>query len=208
VLRYSLDLIGVGVFAVSGALAAGRRGLDLIGVIVLGTVTAIGGGTIRDVLLDRHPIFWLADPAYLIVMVAAALITVAYVRWRPAPRVALLVADGVGLALFSVAGAQIAESRALPALSCIVLGTVTGTAGGMVRDILSAEVPLVLRQGNLYATAAIAGTSTYFLLEHAGVERVPASYAGMIVCGALRSASIWWGLQLPVFTISDEHSGR
>ncbi|MDB4916500.1 MAG: hypothetical protein JWM95_4144 [Gemmatimonadetes bacterium] len=207
-LRYSLDLVGAAVFAISGSLAAGRRGLDLIGVVVLGTVTAIGGGTIRDVLLDRHPIFWLSDPAYLIVIVASALLTVAYVRWRPAPRAALLVADALGLALFSVAGAQIAESRQLPAVSCILLGTVTGTAGGMVRDVLTAEVPLVLRRGNLYATAAIAGTSTYFLLEQVGAFRTPASYAGMLVCAALRFASIWWGLKLPVFTIPEEKAGR
>ena len=84
-LLYVLDLIGVAVFAVSGALAAGRKHLDLLGVIVLGLVTAIGGGTIRDLLLDRHPLFWLADPAYLIVIVASALMTVAYARWRPPP---------------------------------------------------------------------------------------------------------------------------
>ena len=107
-LRYLLDLVGVAVFAVSGALAAGRRGLDLIGVLVLGVVTAIGGGTIRDVLLNRHPIFWLADPNFLIVITSAAMLTVAYVRWRAAPHSALLVADALGLALFSVAGAQVA----------------------------------------------------------------------------------------------------
>lgn len=207
-LRYLLDMVGVAVFAISGALAAGRRGLDLIGVVVLGVVTAIGGGTIRDVLLDRHPIFWLADPNYLIVITAAALLTVAYVRWRPAPHSALLAADALGLALFSVVGAQIAENSGLPAVSCILLGTVTGTAGGVVRDVLSAEVPLVLRRGNLYATAAIAGTSTYFLLQLAGVSRDSAAFAGMIVCAALRFASIWWGLKLPVFQIGDEETPR
>lgn len=203
-LRYLLDLVGVAVFAVSGALAAGRRGLDLIGVVVLGVVTAIGGGTIRDVLLDRHPIFWLADPNFLIVITSAAMLTVAYVRWRPAPHSALLIADALGLALFSVAGAQVAENAGLPAVSCILLGTVTGTAGGVVRDVLSAEVPLVLRRGNLYATAAIAGTSTYLLLQLGGASRRNASFAGMIVCVALRFASIWWGLKLPVFQLGDE----
>src|SRR5471030_653317 len=201
-LHYLLDLVGAAVFAVSGALSAGRRGLDLIGVVVLGMVTAIGGGTVRDVLLDRHPIFWLADPAYLIFVVVSALLTVAYVRWRPAPRSALLVADGLGLALFSVAGARIAESTGLPAVSCVLLGTVTGTAGGALRDVLAAEVPLILRQGNLYATAAIAGTTAYFLLERIGIDRRPAAVAGMVVCVALRFASIWLGLKLPVFTIA------
>jgi uncharacterized membrane protein YeiH len=204
VLAYLLDLIGVSVFAISGALAAGRRGLDLIGVMVLAAVTAVGGGTIRDVLLDRHPIFWLANPAYLIIIVASALITVAYTRWRPAPRGALLVADALGLALFSIVGAQIAQASGLPAVSGILLGTVTGTAGGVVRDVLMAEVPLILRRGNLYATAAIAGTTTYFLLVSAGLTAGPASLVGMVVCAGLRFASIWWGLQLPVYQLGDD----
>jgi uncharacterized membrane protein YeiH len=204
VLAYLLDLIGVSVFAISGALAAGRRGLDLIGVMVLAAVTAVGGGTIRDVLLDRHPIFWLADPKYLIVILASALITVAYTRWRPAPRGALLVADALGLALFSIVGAQIAQGAGLPAVSGILLGTVTGTAGGVVRDVLMAEVPLILRRGNLYATAAIAGTTTYFLLVNAGMTAGPASLVGLVVCAGLRFASIWWGLQLPVYQLGDD----
>jgi uncharacterized membrane protein YeiH len=204
VLAYLLDLIGVSVFAISGALAAGRRGLDLIGVMVLAAVTAVGGGTIRDVLLDRHPIFWLANPAYLSIIVASALITVAYTRWRPAPRGALLVADALGLALFSIVGAQIAQASGLPAVSGILLGTVTGTAGGVVRDVLMAEVPLILRRGNLYATAAIAGTTTYFLLVSAGMMAGPASLVGMVVCASLRFASIWWGLQLPVYQLGDD----
>jgi uncharacterized membrane protein YeiH len=207
-LRYLLDLTGVAVFAVSGAIAAGRRAMDLIGVMALAVVTAIGGGTIRDILLSRHPIFWLADPAYLIVIVAAALITVAYARWRPVPRATLLVADALGLAVFSVIGAQIAEASGLPAVSCVLLGTVTGTAGGVVRDVLSAEVPLLFRGGNLYATAAMVGTTTYFLLERAGVPRVLASQAGMIVCAGLRFAAIWWRLQLPTFTLPEERSAK
>jgi uncharacterized membrane protein YeiH len=85
----------------------------------------------------------------------------------------------------------------------VLLGTVTGTAGGAVRDVLSAEVPLILRKGNLYASAAIAGTSTYFLLEAAGIGRGPASLTGMTVCAALRFAAIWWGLQLPVFELGE-----
>jgi uncharacterized membrane protein YeiH len=207
VFLYFLDLIGVAVFAVSGALAAGRRGLDLLGVIVLGTVTAIGGGTIRDVLMDRHPIFWLADPTYLIVIVSAALMTVAYARWRPAPRAALLIADALGLALFSVVGAQIAETAQLPAVSGVLLGTVTGTAGGAVRDVLTAEVPLILRRGNLYASASIAGTTCYFLLEAVGLDRGAAALAGMATCAMLRFAAIWWGLKLPVFQLGEGREG-
>lgn len=201
---HALDLIGVAVFAISGALAAGRKHLDLLGVIVLGLVTAVGGGTIRDVLLDRHPIFWLADPAYVIVIVVAALFTVAYVRWRPPPAATLLYADAIGLAMFSVTGAQIAERAGLPAIAGVVLGTITGAAGGAVRDVLSAEIPLVLRRGNLYASAAILGTSVYFVLVALGSRRVLATLVGMLIIAAVRLASILWGLQLPVFALEGD----
>ena len=200
-LLHVLDLLGVAVFAISGALAAGRKRLDLLGVLVLGLVTAVGGGTIRDVLLARYPISWLADPSYLIVITLSALGTVAYARrWRP-PQSALLIADALGLALFSVAGAQIAERAGLPALSCILLGTMTGAAGGVVRDVLTTEIPLVLRRGDLYASAAIAGTASYFLLEMAGVPRPIASISGMLIVAAVRFAAIWWQLRLPVFQV-------
>jgi len=207
VLLYLLDLIGVAVFAVSGALAAGRKGLDLLGVVVLALVTAVGGGTIRDVLLARHPIFWLNDSVYVLVIVASALLTVIFARGRRPPESILLVADALGLALFSVAGAQIAERAGMPVAACVVLGTVTGAAGGAVRDVLSNEIPLVLRRGNLYASAAIAGIGFYFLLQAAGATRQAATLAGMTVVAAVRFASIWWGLQLPVFELhqSREH---
>jgi uncharacterized membrane protein YeiH len=203
----ALDFIGVAVFAVSGALAAGRKQLDLLGVIVLALVTAIGGGTIRDVLLGRHPIFWLANGAYIVVITASALLTVAYTRWRRPPHSALQLADALGLALFSITGAQIAEHTGLPAISGIVLGTITGSAGGLVRDVLSAEIPMVLRRGNLYATAAIAGTATYFALEGLGLARPLPALIGMLVIAGLRLAAILWGLQLPVFQL-DSTAGK
>lgn len=198
---YVLDLVGVAVFAISGALAAGRRRLDLIGVLVLAAVTAVGGGTIRDVLLDRHPIFWLADARYLLVIIVAALATVLYVRWASVPWITLDVADALGLALFSVAGAQVAERAGMPAASCVLLGAVTGAAGGAIRDVLTARVPAVLQQGSLYAAAAIAGTSLYLILARIGVQHSTASLVGMALVAALRLAAIWWGLTLPVFEV-------
>jgi uncharacterized membrane protein YeiH len=203
-LLYVLDLIGVAVFAVSGALAAGRKHLDLLGVIVLGLVTAIGGGTIRDLLLDRHPLFWLVDPAYLIVIVAAALMTVAYVRWRPPPAATLLYADAVGLAMFSIAGARIAERAGVPVVACVLLGTITGSAGGVVRDVLSAEIPQLLQRGNLYASAAILGIAIYFLLAAGGVNHAAASLVGIVVIAAVRLAAIAFRLQLPVFALEGD----
>jgi uncharacterized membrane protein YeiH len=146
-------------------------------------------------------VFWLTDPAYLTTIACAALATVGYTRWRQPNEAALLVADALGLALFSVAGAQIGERAGLWAGAGVVLGTITGAAGGAVRDVLCAEVPLVLRRGNLYASAAIAGTALYFLLQRAGADRNLATYAGMATVASVRLAAIWWRLQLPVFRL-------
>jgi len=198
-----LDLIGIGVFAVSGALAAGRKRLDLLGVFVLAAVTAIGGGTVRDLLLARQPIVWLTDTTYLGVIVAAVAVTFAFVRWRRPPLASLLVADALGLALFSVAGAQIAEAAGLPAVSVVVLGTMTGVGGGVIRDVLSAEVPFVLRRGNLYASAVIFGIAAYLLLVSVGVPRQAASLTAMALIAALRLAAIRWELELPVFEVEE-----
>jgi uncharacterized membrane protein YeiH len=198
-----LDLLGVGVFAVSGALAAGRTRLDLFGVFVLAAVTAIGGGTVRDLLLGRHPLVWLTDGTYLGVIVTAVAITFAYVRWRRPPLSSLLVADAFGLALFSVAGAQIAQASGLPAVAVVVLGTLTGVGGGVIRDVLSAEIPFVLRRGNLYASTVIVGVSAYLALESVGVPRQAASLAGMALIAAVRLAAIRWEVALPVFEVNE-----
>jgi uncharacterized membrane protein YeiH len=138
------------------------------------------------------------------VIVASALFTIGYVRWRPPPAGTLLYADAVGLAMFSLTGARIAERAGLPAIACVVLGTITGSAGGVVRDVLSAEIPLVLRRGNLYASAAILGTGAYFLLLAAGTGRGVATWSGMTVVAAVRLASIAFGLQLPVFALEGD----
>jgi len=132
-----LDLIGIGVFAVSGALAAGRKRLDLLGVFVI-----------------------------------AVAITFGYVHFKRPPLASLLVADALGLALFSIAGARIAEVAGRSAVAVVVLGTITGVGGGVIRDVLSAEVPFVLRRGNLYASAVIVGIALYLALG-VGRRRAP-----------------------------------
>ena len=202
-MRYVLEMLGVAVFAASGALAAGRKRLDLLGVIVISIVTAVGGGTLRDLLLGRHPVFWIADTTNIVVAVAAAALTLLYARARVPPRNSLAVADALGLALFSVGGAQVAEQAGLPNLIAVIMGTMTGVAGGVVRDVLTAEIPLILRRGELYASAAIAGTTLYLVLQSAGVARDAAALAGMIAVAALRIAAVLWGLRLPVFHLRD-----
>jgi uncharacterized membrane protein YeiH len=200
-LLYLIDLVGVAVFAVSGALAAGRKRLDLLGVVVVATVTAIGGGTTRDLLLDRHPVFWVADPSYLAVITGAALSTVVYVRWRPPPRETLAVADAFGLAFFVISGAGIAQQLDLPAISVVVMGVLTGVAGGVIRDVLTTEIPMILRRGELYATAAITGAAVFLALRAIAAPPPVPSLVGMAVIVALRLAAIYWGLRLPVFSL-------
>lgn len=195
-LLYSMEMAGVAVFAASGALAARGRGLDLLGVIVVAAITAIGGGTLRDLLLDRHPIFWITDTGYLLVITGAALLTVAWARVRPPPLTALLVADALGLALFALSGAQLAEAARVPPLIVVMMGTMTGVAGGILRDVITAQVPLILRR-EIYATAAIAGIAAYLALQALGLPRDAAFGAGMMVVAGLRLVAIRWGLHLP-----------
>lgn len=202
-LPYIFDLAGVFVFAISGALSAGRKGLDLLGVLVISVVTAIGGGTLRDILLSRHPIFWIADPDYLYVIIAAALFTIFYVRMRKPPGNALLIADALGLGFFTLTGTQIAEAAGLQAIIILIMGTMTGVAGGVIRDILSAEVPLILRR-DIYATAAISGSLVYLILKYLGIEGDIAFSSGLIVVVVLRLMAIFKGLRLPVFKLPVE----
>lgn len=202
-----LELLGVGVFAVSGALVAGRKRLDLLGVVVIAAVTAIGGGTIRDLLLDRHPVFWIADPIYLYVIIGAAALSILYTRrFRPPDRM-LLVADALGLALFTISGAQIAEGSGLSGIAVVLMGTLTGAAGGVIRDVLTAEIPMILRRGQIYATAAIAGAAIYLVLQRAGLDRSAAAIIGMSVVATLRIVAIVWRITLPVFVVRDSDPG-
>lgn len=206
-MRYLLELLGVAVFAVSGVLAAGRKGLDILGVAVIAMVTAIGGGTLRDLLLDRHPIFWIANTTHLWVILAATAVTLAYVRLWIATRRALLVADALGLAFFTIAGVQIAEQAGYSDLIAVLMGTITGVAGGVFRDVLTAEIPLVMRPGRLYATAAIVGAVTYLLLEGLNVPPDVAALAGMGLIAGLRLAAILWRLELPVVQLPEDNVG-
>ncbi len=203
-MRYALELLGVAVFAVSGVLAAGRKGLDVVGMAVIATVTAVGGGTLRDLLLDRHPTFWIADTTYLWVILGATAVTLAYVRFWIATRRALLLADALGLAFFTIAGVQIAEQAGVSDLIAVLMGTITGVAGGVFRDVLTAEIPLVMRPGRLYATAAIVGAASYVLLVGWGIPPDAAALVGMAAIAALRLAAILWRLELPVVRLPEE----
>lgn len=206
-LPHAFDYAGTAVFAVSAVLAAGRKGLDLLGVMVIAVMTATGGGTIRDVLLDRPP-FWFTDTGYLVTILLTACATVLMLRWRhPSERV-LQIADALGVALFSISGARIAEAAGLPGLIVVVLATITGTFGGVIRDVLCNDIPLVLRPGTIYGTAVIAGATLYVLMQAAGVPRDAAAYTAMALIAGLRLVAIERNIMLPVLKISEPPKGR
>lgn len=199
---YLLDLFGVAVFAVSGALTAGRKSMDLFGVIVVAVITAIGGGTVRDVLLDERPIFWIEDPAYLIVILGATAATILYGRFFRPPRVSLLVADAFGLAVFTSIGAQTSYEAGTPYLIVVVMGAITGSAGGIMRDVLCAEVPLILRR-EIYATASVAGGVVFVLLQEIGAASPWLPLLPIATAFILRLAAIRFDLHVPPFRPKD-----
>ncbi|MES2721021.1 MAG: trimeric intracellular cation channel family protein [Pseudomonadota bacterium] len=197
-LLYILDLAGIAVFAASGALAAVMAGLDLLGVIIIAAVTAIGGGTLRDLLLNRHPVFWIQDSSSLIVIVCSAVFTVVWIHLLPVPLNALLVADAFGLALFAMSGARLALQAHCNAMVIVLMGTLTGVGGGIIRDILTNQVPFILRQ-DIYATAAIAGITAHLLLCRAKVPEHISFVLCVFVIVALRLFAFTFDLQLPTF---------
>ncbi len=198
-----LDFAGVAAGAIAGALVAGQRQFDWLGVAVIAGVTAIGGGTLRDLLLART-VFWIANPAYLHSALAATAFTLLYARRRRIPERVLQSADTLGLAVFGIAGARIAQSLGHDGLIAVVMGVITGTFGGLLRDVLCGSIPMIFRQGQFYATAIILGCSLYIGLAALGLERDLAAGIGMLAILAIRIAAIIWNLRLPVFRLPGE----
>ncbi|MBL4609338.1 MAG: trimeric intracellular cation channel family protein [Pseudomonadaceae bacterium] len=200
---YAFDLFGVAVFAISGALVAGRKSMDLFGVLVIAIVTSLGGGTLRDTILDNHPVVWIRDDLYILVAVLAALGTIVWVRLtRPIHETGLLVADAFGLAIFTVIGTQVALAQSVPISAAVIMGVMTGVAGGVIRDIICNEIPLIFHR-EIYATACIVGSLVYIVLSRL---ETPADLDVAIAVStvlAIRLAAIRWHLELPRFHLLD-----
>jgi len=203
---YALDLFGVVVFAITGSLAAGKKRLDLFGVVVLALATALGGGTIRDVTLGTLPVFWVSDPAYVIVATVTALATFVIVRCWKLPGGVLLVADAFGLAIFTVIGAEKALSLGVSPVIAVLMGMMTGVAGGMIRDVLSGEIPLILRR-EIYATASLCGAIVFAALSWGFPGAAANTVIAVVAILAIRLAALKWGLSLPRFAPSGSADG-
>lgn len=191
-------LVGIGgviVAAISGALAAGRKRMDLFGVVVLAGVTALGGGTVRDMILGV-PIFWVPQSEYIYVVVVTAILTfIAVRRWR-LPENLLMLADAFGLAFFTLLGAQKALACGVSGTIAIIMGVVTGVVGGMLRDVLVSEIPFICR-GELYATASLCGAIAYVGLMRSALGSPSALAASFLITLGLRLAAMRWRLVLP-----------
>ncbi len=198
-LLYWVGLAAVAVFALTGVLDAGRKNMDLVGVVMVGTATALGGGTVRDVLLQR-PVFWLSDQVYLVVALATTLIIFFAVRGLRLPPRLLLIPDAIGLALFTIIGTQIALEWDAPWLAASLLGVITGVVGGVVRDVLCNEVPLVFVRGELYVSAAWLGTLVLIGLQALAVPAVTAAWAGMATILGIRLAAMAFRITLPTYS--------
>lgn len=198
---YFFDLWGTAVFALSGALAAGRHRMDPFGVIVLASVTAVGGGSIRDALIGATPVFWIRDPNYIIVILATVLVCLLLVRRpRKVPEYILPVADAFGLALFTVIGAEKALNMGLSGMIAVVMGLITGVGGGIIRDLLCRQVPMVLRT-EVYATASIIGGIGYTVSLAYGMGEKMALFLAMTSALLIRLSAIKWHLSLPAFDL-------
>ena len=196
---YVVGLLAVGFSAITGALAAEGRRMDLFGVLVLALVTSLGGGTLRDLVLGV-PVFWRTDDCFLWTGLAAGALTFAAVRYWHPPHQFLLIADAIGLAFVAVLGTEKALAHQATATTSIVLGVVTGVAGGVLRDLLCSEVPLVFRRETyLYATAAFGGDFVFVILHRSDVSRTTCLIAASTVILALRLAGLRWKVGLPVF---------
>ncbi|MGB6291439.1 MAG: TRIC cation channel family protein [Vibrio anguillarum] len=201
-LLYLIDLFGTAIFAISGVLLAGRLKMDPFGVIVLASVTAIGGGTIRDMALGATPVFWIKDTTYLWVIFITCLLTMLLVR-RP-KRVAwwiLPVCDAIGLAVFVGIGVEKAMNYQDSAMVAVIMGVITGCGGGIIRDVLAREIPMVLRS-EVYATACIIGGLFHTTALAMDYDSSSAFLAGVASTLIIRLGAIRWHLSLPTFALN------
>jgi len=198
-----LDFFGVAVFAISGALTAGHKKLDIFGVIVVALITCLGGGTLRDLILNSHPVIWVENTNYLLVGILSAFSTFLVVRLYQMPMRLLEVCDAIGLAFFTIAGMQKAQLLGHSAEISLLMGVMTGVAGGILRDTLCNEIPLIFHK-EIYALAAITGGALFLLLQYFGFGSEISMIIGMLAILTLRLTGIFMGLSMPAFLFSED----
>ena len=203
-LIHLLDWFGIFVFSATGALVASRKEMDLVGFALLGSVTGIGGGTIRDLIFGVQPIFWVEQPAYLVacIIISTATFFFAHIlhhRYR-----LLLWLDAVGLALFAVTGSSSALAHGASPVIAVAMGVASASFGGIIRDILGGGSPIILRQ-EIYITAALVGALVYVFLLRLGIHEDVTILLGFLAAFGLRAMGLYWGLSLPRYRALKDH---
>ena len=195
---YILEMLGTAAFAVSGALAASRKNMDIFGFCVLALMPAVGGGTIRDIIIDRSPVFWISDNRYVVVAISAALV-VFFTSYKPGSRRRILVwMDALGLALFAALGTEICLKFETGPLVAIMLGVTTAVTGGMIRDVICNEIPLILSR-EIYATAAFFAAVCYVIGDAAELGEQFSLVIAVVAGFSVRALGIIYSWSLPTF---------
>jgi len=199
---YILDMVGIIACAISGVLVASRLRMDPFGMLVLAGVTAIGGGTLRDMFMGATPVFWIRDNNYIYVILLTATLVVLWLHNKGTMRrfstYLLPLVDALGLAAFTIIGTEKALSFGISPLIAIVMGCVTGVGGGMIRDVLGGQIPFVL-QKEIYATTSILGGVVYVVCDAMKANLLFSMLLAMAATLILRLSAIYWKLKLPVF---------
>jgi uncharacterized membrane protein YeiH len=194
-----VEACGIVAFACSGFIEARRKQMDLVGVFTVAFITAFGGGTLRDLLLDRRPLFWVQHQEYTLLVFVLAVIAmplVRHLRFSVAEKT-IIVADALGLGLFSAIGTSLAAEAHMPIFVSVMMGVITGIFGGVLRDVICNEIPLVFRRGQLYATCSFAGCWVYLVLDWLQAAQALAVIASIVVTSVLRLLAVRFDLKLP-----------
>jgi len=206
-LLHYLFIMGICVEAITGALAAGRKKMDFFGVMLIGTITALGGGTVRDVLFDTYPLTWVTHPEYLLYTSLLAFISIFIAHSLVRIMKLFLILDALGLSTFVIIGTQKALEHGMSSSIAIISGMLTGICGGMLRDILCNDIPLVLRK-ELYAVIALAGSLLYIILAHFQTPPSLNIFIVLIAIFTARLLAIFFHIQIPIFDYSESLKKR
>ena len=201
---YTLDILGTIAFAISGALTAIHKKLDPFGVLIVAFATAIGGGTLRDVLIGRNPVGWMQDLNYAYAILGATFFTILFRKKVLSFNKSLFLFDTIGLGVFTIIGTEIGIEYNLHPLISIALGTITATFGGVIRDILCNEVPVIFRK-EIYASACILGSLTFIVLQNTNLEDNAIYIITTIIVIIIRLVSVKFKLSLPTFYDKDSY---
>jgi uncharacterized membrane protein YeiH len=190
----AIEFVAVLAAAFSGFAEARNKKMDAVGVFTIAFITAFGGGTLRDVLLDRRPFFWVQHQHYIVLILVLTLIATPMLRLaqRVVPPTLFVIADAIGLGFFSIAGVSVAHELGSPPIIAAMMGVVTGVFGGVLRDVILNEVPMVLRDGRPYALAALVGCAIYLLILDAGVPASLATWVAAALIVAVRLVAWRW----------------